>query len=89
MSTKSTIEREKFSSEYDLVHGIGVLSHNGDEAIMDHELFVKLSETYGENFMALIGGKHYMFKPIASMPSMSAAIPEQTYDSADSFLVKR
>lgn len=89
MSESEILQAEKFSSQYDVISGIDILSHDGERAIMERELFFKLAEAYGENFMALIGGRHYLFEPSGSMPSKTVAVPDSGRDFADSFLVKR
>jgi hypothetical protein len=79
---------EQFSEAYELVHNARVFTHSGNKALMDSEMYNTLVEEYGLYFAGKVGKLHYNFKPEASMPAGSIAVPEHNHDDPDTLLIQ-
>jgi hypothetical protein len=89
MTLNSSLQVERFSAAYDIVSNVDVYTLDQDEAVMDSELFKILSKHFGRNFLGMVGGLHYKFKPERSIPAESLAVPERNHDEPETLLIKR
>lgn len=67
---------ENFSEGYVLAPTVEVNEHNGEEAMLDFEVYEDLVRVLGEPIIGFTGGLHYQFVPSDRVPAERAAIPK-------------
>lgn len=82
-------ETESFSAGYELVGNARVHLHGGDKAIIDFDMLDALREEFGAPVIGYIGGRHYQFEPQKTIPSGSAAVPEDRHDDPAGLLIQK
>lgn len=80
---------EPFSARYDLVCNAEVFTWPDEEAVMDAEMFEKLADRFGDPPVGFIEGLHYHFKPEASVPGASVAVPEDNHADPSALLIQK
>ena len=84
-----TLTVQPFSSEYLLIDGVDIFTHNNPDAEMDIEMFRVLSQAFGEHFMGLTDGIHYQFEPVNRIPKDAIALPERNHTNPETLLIQK
>jgi len=89
MNSRDKIVTAPFSAGYELVRNVEVLTHPEPETVIDEDLFAALAKRFGTPLVGSIGGLHYYLKPTRCIPANTVAVPDESHDEPDTFLIRQ
>lgn len=89
MNSHDKIVTAPFSAGYELVRNVDILTHPEPETVIDEDLFAALAERFGTPLVGSIGGLHYYLKPTRCIPANTVAVPDESHDEPDTFLIRQ
>jgi hypothetical protein len=75
------MQLSEYSAGYLMGEDVEVNTYEGEEALMDIDLFESIARAMGEPVIGYTGGIHYDFKPSATVLGKRCAVPRRNHEA--------